>query len=76
MAIQKMISLKIVGSVEDMHEVLQQAVLSEKLHFDFEHAEIYDNSYIIHEFESVMAGPPEYIPEDIDEIEGLCSGMQ
>lgn len=76
MAIQKMAFLKIVGSVEDMHKVLQNLILCEKLHFDFEHADVYDNSYIIHEFESVMAGPPEYIPEDIDEIDALCIQME
>ncbi len=76
MAIQKMIFLRIVGSVEDMHEVLKCAVMNEKMHFDFEHAEIYDNSYIIHEFESFMAGPPDYTPEDVDEVEALCTGME
>ena len=54
MAIQKMIFFKIVGSIEDMHQVLQRLILSEKLHFDVEHADVYDNSYIVHEFESVM----------------------
>ena len=76
MAIQKMAFLKIVGSVEDMHKVLQSLILCEKLHFDFEHADVYDNSYIIHEFEAVMAGPPEYVHEDIDEIDALCVQME
>ncbi len=73
MAIQKMIFLKIAGSVEDLHEVLQKLILTGKIYFDFEHSDIYDNSYIIHEYESVMIGPPEYAPEDIDALEVQCN---
>lgn len=76
MAIQKMIFFKIVGSIEDMHQVLQRLILSEKLHFDVEHADVYDNSYIVHEFESVMAGPSDYMPENIDSTEVRCEQME
>lgn len=75
MAIQKMEFIRIVGSLEDMHEVLERLVLCEKLHFDFEEAEAYDNSFIIHEYESLMTDTSTYTQENIDEIEAQCASM-
>lgn len=75
MAIQKMEFIRIVGSLEDMHEVLERLVLCEKLHFDFEGAESYDNSFIIHEYESLMTDSSTYAQENIDEIEAQCASM-
>lgn len=76
MAIQKMEFIRIVGSLEDMHEVLERLVLCEKLHFDFEGAEAYDNSFIIHEYESLMSDSSTYTQENLDEIEAQCSSMK
>ena len=76
MAIQKMEFIRIVGSLDDMHEVLEKLVLSEKLHFDFEGAEAYDSSFIIHEYESLMTDPSTYTKEDFDEIEAQCASME
>ncbi|HEX2946894.1 MAG TPA: V-type ATPase 116kDa subunit family protein [Clostridia bacterium] len=76
MAIQKMEYLRIVGSLEDMHEVLEKLVLSEKLHFDFEGTTEYDNSYIIHEYESVMTGPSSFEHEDFEAVEAQCDRME
>lgn len=76
MAIQKMEFIRIVGSLDDMHEVLEKLVLSEKLHFDFEGAEAYDSSFIIHEYESLMTDPSTYTKEDFDEIEAQCGSME
>ncbi len=76
MAIQKMVFLKIVGSLEDMHEVLKKLVLSENLHLDFENTDAYDNSYIIHEFECVMTGSCTYQREDYGAVEIQCSEME
>lgn len=76
MAIQKMEFIRIVGSLDDMHEVLEKLVLSEKLHFDFEGAEAYDNSFIIHEYESLMTDPSTYTQENLDEIEAQCGSME
>ena len=76
MAIQKMEYLRIVGSLEDMHEVLEKLVLSEKLHFDFEGTAGYDNSYIIHEYESVMTGPSTFELEDFAAVEAQCGNME
>ena len=76
MAIQKMEFIRIVGSLDDMHEVLEKLVLSEKLHFDFEGTEAYDSSFIIHEYESLMTDPSTYTQEDFDEIEAQCGSME
>jgi len=76
MAIQKMLFLKIVGSIEDMHEILKKLVLSENLHLDFENTNAFDNSYIIHEYESVMTGTSTYTREDFGTIEAQCSEME
>ncbi len=76
MAIQKMEFIRIVGSLEDMHEVLERLVLCEKLHFDFEGAEAYDNSFIIHEYESLMSDSSTYTQENLDEIEAQCGSMK
>lgn len=76
MAIQKMEYLRIVGSLEDMHEVLEKLVLSERLHFDFEGTTEFDNSYIIHEYESVMTGPSTFEREDLEAVEAQCENME
>ncbi len=76
MAVQKMEYLRIVGSLEDMHEVLEKLVLSEKLHFDFEGTAEYDNSYIIHEYESVMTGPSTCEREDFEAVDARCGDME
>lgn len=76
MAIQKMLFLKIVGSIEDMHEIMKKLVLSENLHFDFENTNAFDNSYIIHEYESIMTSIPVYTPGDLGAIEAECNEME
>ncbi len=76
MAIEKMTLIKIVGSVEDMHEILKKLVLSEKLHIDFEHTGAFDNSYIIHEFESEISVSHEYSPEDLESVQKDCAEME
>ena len=76
MAIEKMLFLKIVGAIEDLHEVLKKLVLSENLHLDFENSDAYDNSYIIHEYESVMTGSPTFKREDYNAIEVQCNEME
>lgn len=77
MAIQKMVFLKIICLTKDMHEVLKKLVLSESLHLDFENADAYDNSYMIHEYESVMADPSRtYVHEDDNSTEIRCDEME
>ncbi len=76
MAIEKMLLLKIVGSIEDMHDTLKKLVLSERLHFDFENTDAYDNNFIIHEYETYMAGSSVYTIEDYGAIETQCNNME
>ncbi len=76
MAIEKMLFLKIVGSIQDMHDTLKKLVLSERLHFDLENTEAYDNNFIIHEYETYLAGASAYTREDYGEIEARCSSME
>ncbi|MEN6313171.1 MAG: V-type ATPase 116kDa subunit family protein [Clostridiaceae bacterium] len=76
MAIQKMLFLKIVGSIEDMHDIVKKLVLCENLHVDFENTNAFDNSYIIHEYESIMTAAPVYMPEDFGAIEAECDEME
>lgn len=71
-----MLFLKIVGSIEDLHEVLKNLVLSENLHLDFDNAEAFDNSYIIHEYETVMTGPPAFEKEDASVVEAQCEEIE
>lgn len=76
MAIQKMLFLKIVGSIEDMHEALKRLVLCENLHLDFENTDAYDNSYVIHAYESVMTGPSSFMHENYEAVEKQCSEIE
>lgn len=76
MAIEKMTLIKIVGSVEDMHEILKKLVLSEKLHVDFENTGAFDNSYIIHEYESEASVSGAYLREDPESVQELCTEME
>lgn len=52
MAIEKMVLIKIVASLNDMHNILRQIVLSESAHLDFEKSNTYDDNYMIHEYEA------------------------
>ena len=76
MAIQKMAFLKIVGSVEDMHEVLKRLILCENLHVVFNSGESYYNSYIIHKYESIMTHHTEAVHEDYRQVEEQCREME
>ncbi len=76
MAIEKMLYIKIVGSIEDMHNTLRKLVLSEMLHFDQENTEAYDNNFIIHEYETYLSGASVYTREDHGDIQERCSSME
>ena len=76
MAIEKMLYLKIVGSIEDMHNTLRKLVLSEMLHFDRENTEGYDNNFIIHEYETYLSGASVYTREDHGDIQDRCVSME
>ncbi|NLK88441.1 MAG: hypothetical protein GX279_13295 [Clostridiaceae bacterium] len=76
MAIEKMLFLKIVGSIEDMHDALKKLVLSERLHFDLENSKAFDNNFIMHEYETYLAGTSVCTVHDRGASEALCTSME
>lgn len=60
MAIEKMVLLNLVGSLDDEHAVLEELVLCENVHLNLEHNDVYDNHYMIHQYESMM--PQDSLP--------------
>ena len=54
MAIEKMILLNLVGSLEDEHDLLQELVLCENIHLNLDNGDIYDNNYLMHQYEVMM----------------------
>lgn len=60
MAIEKMVLLNLVGSLDDEHDILQELVLCENIHLNLEHGDIYDNNYMVHQYEAMM--PHEALP--------------
>lgn len=88
MAIEKMVLLKIVGSIEEMHPILKELILCENVHLSFDNSNAYDNNYMVHQYESVMTTgtPYMYMRQNYDEqrnkcikylqvAERLCSGI-
>ena len=47
MAIEKMVLLNLVGSLDDEHAILEELVLSENIHLNLEHNDVYDNHYMM-----------------------------
>lgn len=76
MAIEKMVLIKIIGSLNDMHKMLKQLVLSESVHLDFEESNTYDDNYMLHEYEAFA--PESYYFKDIDydKMKQKCSEIE
>ncbi len=76
MAIEKMVLIKIIGSLNDMHKMLKQLVLSESVHLDFEENNTYDDNYMLHEYEAFA--PESYYFKDIDydKMRQKCSEIE
>ncbi|ONI38031.1 hypothetical protein AN639_08445 [Candidatus Epulonipiscium fishelsonii] len=51
MAIEKMIMFNLVAAQEEEHKILEQLVLSEKMHLNFEQC---DNHYLTHQYETTI----------------------
>lgn len=68
MAIEKMVLIKIVASLNDMHNILKQIVLSESAHLDFEKSNTYDDNYMIHEYEAFAPESNYFKNVDINEM--------
>ncbi|MDA3733903.1 hypothetical protein PBV87_20730 [Niameybacter massiliensis] len=86
MAIEKMVLLNLVGSLEDEHAILEELVLSESIHLNLEHNDVYDNNYMVHQYEAMM--PQDALPvienyahmeadygEMLEEVKTIASGM-
>ncbi len=60
MAIEKMVLLNLVGSLEDEHDLLEELILCENIHLNLDNGDIYDNNYLVHQYEVMM--PHEAMP--------------
>jgi V/A-type H+/Na+-transporting ATPase subunit I len=72
MAIEKMVLLKIVGSLEEMHPILKQLILCENVHLNTDINNAYNNNYFIHQFESDIISSSMYSPINYDNLQSEC----
>lgn len=75
MAIEKMVLLNLVGSLDDEHAVLEELVLCENIHLNLEHNDVYDNHYMVHQYESMMPQDAFPIIENYAQMEADYSAM-
>ena len=75
MAIEKMVLLNLVGSLDDEHAILEELVLSENIHLNLEHNDVYDNHYMVHQYESMMPQDTFPIIENYAQMEAEYHGM-
>lgn len=75
MAIEKMVLLKIIGSLEDMHPILRELIFCESAHLNLnvENSSAYNNYLAVHQYESEIIGSPIYNIVDPDNIHNSCS---
>ncbi len=75
MAIKKMVLLKIVGSLESMHDMLKELVFCENAHLNLnvENSSAYNNYLVVHQYESEIVGQPIYNVVDPSNIHNSCS---
>jgi len=76
MAIEKMVLIKIIGSLNEMHKILKQLILCESVHLDFEENNTYDDNYMLHEYEALIPDSYEYKKVDYDRIREKCSEIE
>lgn len=65
MAIEKMALLKIVGSLQEMESTIKELILYENVSIDTE-SDYYGNNYLIHQYETEIAGSTNYPIVDYD----------
>nr|WP_312576382.1 V-type ATPase 116kDa subunit family protein [Sedimentibacter sp.] len=86
MAIEKMVLLKIVGSLEEMHPILKQLILCENVHLNTDNNNAYNNNYFVHQYEADLISSSIHKPIDYDNmhneciryeqiVEDLCNGL-
>jgi len=73
MAIEKMVLLKIVGSLEEMHPILKELILCENVHLNIDNSNAYNNNYLVHQYESDIIGSSIYKTIDYDDIQNECN---
>ncbi len=75
MAIEKMVLLKIIGSIEDMHEILKELIFCENAHLNMnvENSSAYNNYLAVHQYESEIIGSSIYNIVDPNNIHNSCS---
>ena len=73
MAIEKMVLLKIVGSLEEMHPILKELILCENVHLNLDNSNAYNNNYLVHQYESDIIGSSIYETIDYDFIQNECT---
>lgn len=75
MAINKMVLLKIVGSLENMHDMLKELIFCENAHLNLnvENSSAYNNYLVVHQYESEIVGQPIYNAVDPNNIHNSCS---
>jgi V/A-type H+-transporting ATPase subunit I len=68
MAIERMMLLNLVGALEEEHEILKQLVLCENVHLNDDPKSLYDNTYIVHEYEAMMPKKECHIEDNLGEL--------
>lgn len=77
MAIEKMVLLNLVGSLEQEHAILEQLVLCDNVHLNLDHqGDVYDNNYIVHEYEAMIPHNTLILEEDYQELEASYGEME
>ncbi len=75
MAIEKMVLLKIIGSIDDMHQILKELIFCENAHLNLnvENSSAYNNYLAVHQYESEIIGSSIYNIVDPNNIHNSCS---
>ncbi|WP_312811961.1 V-type ATPase 116kDa subunit family protein [Sedimentibacter sp.] len=75
MAIEKMVLLKVIGSLDNMHSILKELIFCENAHLNLnvENSSAYNNFLAVHQYESEIIGSPIYNIVDPDNIHNSCS---
>ncbi len=73
MAIESMSLLQIVGSIDEMHSILKKLIMCENVHLNLDTGNLYNNSYLVLQYESNVIGEQNSKTIDYDKIDTDCS---
>lgn len=75
MAIEKMVLMKVVGSLDNMHDIFKELIFCESAHLNLnvENSSAYNNYLVVHKYESEIVGAPMYNMVDPNNIHNSCS---